>query len=394
MMCVEKLLRANRLAVLLAAALAMGSASGCAAVGPWRSSSTPASPPTQVPEIEHAQKTLERNHGNYVVIDLDVNELRFMDGERVLWSAKVGTGTGLRLRGEGTEWEFSTPNGVFFVQYKEENPVWILPDWYFVKNKRPIPPQESDQRRMPGALGDAAVYLSDEIAIHGTDKPELLGQRVSHGCIRLSNEHAKRLFHNVQIGTPVLIVGGEDLAPPDSVPIPTNPGAPRNRQPNPLLRMTTAQLFQRLDREIARADTSFAWTQTASVLITRGISDDSLALRGILQRAGRTQNAAFEREYATFLADAFTRGSLRAIVSLARIDAASRQRAAGAIVEATMDSYHGALDEPGAPWPTRRVPPWRLGPDGTRGWKALAVAEEAYRTTRGTSRIVLRTGGE
>lgn len=362
-------------------------ASGCATL-PWDDPPPPPRSPSPVPQAEITPEALQRSGGKYVVIDLDVNELRFMDGDLLLWSAPVGTGTGLTLRGASSEWDFSTPNGVFYVKYKEENPVWILPDWYFVKNKRPIPSEDSPQRRLPGALGVAAVYLNEEIAIHGTDRPELLGLRVSHGCIRLSNENALRLFHNVQIGTPILIVGGEHLTADSASVVNTTPGTPRNRPPNPLLGMSTEDLFRRLDRQIQAADTSAAWTQTASVLISRGISDDSLALRGILSRAGRTQNERFEREYATFVADAFSRGSLRAVVSLARIDAAARQRAAEAIVRAVMDSFHGPLDQPGAPWPTSRVPPWRLGPDGTRGWKALELAEENYRTTRGTTRIV------
>mgnify|MGYP002032576303 CR=1 FL=1 len=30
-------------------------------------------------------------------------------------------------------------------------------------------------------------------------------RRVSHGCIRLTNEHAHELMHMVEVGTPVLI---------------------------------------------------------------------------------------------------------------------------------------------------------------------------------------------
>lgn len=332
-----------------------------------------------------------RAEGKFVVIDVDQNELRFMDGETVLWSAPVGTGTGFRLRSDSTEWDFSTPDGIFYVQFKEENPVWILPDWYFVKNKLPIPPRDSPTRRKPGALGAAAVYLGHEIAIHGTDKPELLGQRVSHGCIRLSDENAKRLFHNVQIGTPVVITGGEDLPPPDSVATPSNPGTPKKPKANPLLKMSTAELFGRLDRQIEEADESAKWTGTASVLIARGLDDDAPALRGLLARAGQSGNERFEREYATFLADAFSRGSLRAVVSLARIDREERDRAAEAIVKATMDLYHGDPDAPGAPWPTLRVPLSRLGPEGSKGWKALQDAEQAYRETA-APRVLVEAG--
>jgi hypothetical protein len=346
------------------------------------------------------QQTQKRNArdplgGFHVVVDLDVNELRFMDGKQVLWSGLVGTGTGMRLQGSETEWEFSTPNGLFYVQYKEENPVWILPDWWFVKEGRAIPPENSPQRRMPGALGAAAVYISDEIAIHGTDKPELLGQRVSHGCIRLSDENAIRLFHNVQVGTPVLITGGKNLARmrPEDVPKPTNP-RPQARQPNPLARVSTPQLLTRLDRQFASADTSSQWVATTNELIRRGIDTDSLALRGVLVRAGASGHPRVDREFATFLADAYQRGAMRVVVSLARIDAAARQRAALAIVEATMDLYPGELEKQTAPWPTYRVPNWRLGPDGSRGWTALRTAEERYRERPPGVRLVMGGGEE
>jgi hypothetical protein len=349
------------------------------------------------PEQGETQKTNTRDPlgGFHVVIDLDDNRLRFMDGKQVLWSGLVGTGTGLRLQGSETEWEFSTPNGLFHVQYKEENPVWILPDWWFVKEGRAIPPENSPQRRMPGALGAAAVYLSDEIAIHGTDKPELLGQRVSHGCIRLSDENAIRLFHNVQIGTPVLITGGKNLARmrQEDVPKPTNP-RPQARQPNPLARVTTPQLLTRLDRQLAAGDTSAQWVATASELIKRGIGDDAIALRGALARAGTARHPRVDREYATFLADAFQRGSMRVVVSLARIEADARERASLAIVEATMDLYPGELEARAAPWPTARVPNWRLGPEGASGWRALHAAEELYRERPPGVRLVMRSERE
>jgi hypothetical protein len=325
--------------------------------------------------IRPAREFLRRAEGMYVVVDLDANELRFHKGDEVIWRAPVGTGTGLRLESESGDWEFSTPNGVFHVQMKELDPVWILPDWHFVKLNLPIPPEQSPVRRQPGALGTAAIYLGDEISIHGTDRPELLGQRVSHGCIRLSNTSALRLFHNVQVGTPVVIVGGVDATEEVT---PSDPGTPRTRRTNPLDRVATAELLRRLDRHLAAAEDSL-WVETASVLIRRGLRDDAMALRGVLARAGTAEDPRVEAEYATFVADAFSRGSPRAVVSLARIDAAARKRAAEAIVEATLRLFPGTLDRPETPWPTRRIPASVLGPEGTRGWDALHEAEQAYR---------------
>ena len=43
------------------------------------------------------------------------------------------------------------------------------------------------------------------VAIHGTNRPSLLGLRVSNGCIRISNAAVQRLWRLAPTGTPVLI---------------------------------------------------------------------------------------------------------------------------------------------------------------------------------------------
>jgi len=43
------------------------------------------------------------------------------------------------------------------------------------------------------------------IGIHGTDEPELLPGRISHGCVRLRNEDILRLARLMPVGTPVTI---------------------------------------------------------------------------------------------------------------------------------------------------------------------------------------------
>jgi lipoprotein-anchoring transpeptidase ErfK/SrfK len=143
--------------------------------------------------------------GRHVRISLEERRLYVMEGEQVVWSALVGVGTGETLATAGRSWEFSTPRGVFQVQRKERDPVWFLPDWVFVKRGEPIPSDDSPRRRAEGMLGAAALYLSPEIAIHGTDEPELLGHEVSHGCIRMSNEDVRRLYREMDVGSPVLI---------------------------------------------------------------------------------------------------------------------------------------------------------------------------------------------
>jgi lipoprotein-anchoring transpeptidase ErfK/SrfK len=43
------------------------------------------------------------------------------------------------------------------------------------------------------------------VGIHGTDEPQLLGQAVSHGCVRVSNTTARHLESLAPLGTPIWI---------------------------------------------------------------------------------------------------------------------------------------------------------------------------------------------
>ena len=143
--------------------------------------------------------------GRYIVVSLAEHRLYLMEEERVIWSALVGTGTGTRLEGAGQKWEFSTPRGMFRVQRKEKDPRWYVPDWAYLERGVPIPEAGSEERWEEGMLGTTALFLGEGIALHGTNKPELLGQNVSHGCIRMTNEAARQLYHEVEVGTPVFI---------------------------------------------------------------------------------------------------------------------------------------------------------------------------------------------
>jgi hypothetical protein len=66
----------------------------------------------------------------------------------------------------------------------------------------------------PYALGTSAYAptLSEwpgggVVGIHGTDEPQLIPGRPSHGCIRMRNEDITRLWHMIALGTPIEVVG-------------------------------------------------------------------------------------------------------------------------------------------------------------------------------------------
>lgn len=342
------------------------------------------------PSVPAVDSVLVRSNPSlYVLVDLDRNELRLMSRDRVLWSAPVGTGTGLSLEGEkGQSWEFSTPTGTFFVQLKERNPVWIRPDWYYVKNNLPIPPADSPERYIPGDLGPAAIYFGQELAIHGTDKPELLGQRVSHGCIRLENANALRLFHNVQVGTPVVIIGGNSLKEdtsasailpsviPDRGRIPTYL-KPHRETPADSLPATDILLMQ-LSLEKHLFQRSGDWIYTASALIDRSVAGDQAALEGLLRLSTQINYYELEREFSTFLADVYHRSPLHTLPVLGSLEKGTRDHVARLIVRATLDLYSGDLSQPSAPFPSRRLSPTLLDHAGHVGYNALRAAEREY----------------
>lgn len=89
-----------------------------------------------------------------------------LDGSRLyVWSVS----TGRRDR-----W---TPNGSF-------KPFWLHADHYSSKyNRAPMP---------------HSIFFNGDIAIHGTTEVGMLGNRASHGCVRLHREHAAKLFELVQ----------------------------------------------------------------------------------------------------------------------------------------------------------------------------------------------------
>jgi len=57
-----------------------------------------------------------------------------------------------------------------------------------------------------GILGTRWMGLNyDAYGIHGTNRPWLIGQMVSNGCIRMHNGNAEELFALIIVGTPVYI---------------------------------------------------------------------------------------------------------------------------------------------------------------------------------------------
>jgi len=94
-----------------------------------------------------------------------------------------------------------TPEGLYDIQEKEENPVWNVPDsaWAGSLAGQTIPPGPSN----PIKARWMGIY--EGAGIHGTEETYSLGHAESHGCIRMAIPDVEELYDLVEVGTPVYI---------------------------------------------------------------------------------------------------------------------------------------------------------------------------------------------
>lgn len=96
-----------------------------------------------------------------------------------------------------TEWE--TPEGQFSVIQKSNYPAW----------EHPITGEIVPAGHKNNPLGSHWIgFLSSndgQIGFHGTNEESLIGEAISHGCIRMLNEDIEDLYTYVEIGTTVTV---------------------------------------------------------------------------------------------------------------------------------------------------------------------------------------------
>jgi len=114
-------------------------------------------------------------------IDRSARTLEVWNNRRLVLKTKVAVGR------PGME----TPLGLFYVTWKFVPTAPVLGRYAF---------ETSAYSRLSDWPGGGIV------GIHGTPSPWLLGQAVSHGCVRVSNRDIVRMRALVRLGTPIQIV--------------------------------------------------------------------------------------------------------------------------------------------------------------------------------------------
>jgi lipoprotein-anchoring transpeptidase ErfK/SrfK len=199
--------------------------------------------------------------GTKILVSTNERRLRLVTGRDTLLDVPVGIGMGTDFEYEGRKFRFETPTGRRRVRAKAESPVWTVPDWHYMERatyrnlelvrlkdgdeieledgshlvvkdgqvgrvnhfgnfwaftpgmeiifdgKVFMPPFDTEQRKVPDALGPYKLDMGDGYLIHGTNpfNTDTIGGAVSHGCVRMSNEDIDRLYHLVDTGAAVFI---------------------------------------------------------------------------------------------------------------------------------------------------------------------------------------------
>lgn len=136
-------------------------------------------------------KQVASEYPSYLTLDRATFTLRLWKHLKLAKSYTVAVGM------EGLE----TPEGLYEIQEKEENPVWRVPNsaWAGELAGQTIPPGPSN----PIKARWMGIY--EGAGIHGTEETESLGHAASHGCVRMSIPDVEELYEQVEVGTPIYI---------------------------------------------------------------------------------------------------------------------------------------------------------------------------------------------
>ncbi len=128
-----------------------------------------------------------------IVVDTKNHFLYLMNGDGTALRYGIGVAR------DGFEW-----SGTHRVTNKREWPGWTPPA-AMLKRQPHLPRYMEGGPNNP--LGARALYLGSTLyRIHGTNEPWTIGQNVSSGCIRMTNDDVTDLYERVQMGARVIVI--------------------------------------------------------------------------------------------------------------------------------------------------------------------------------------------
>jgi lipoprotein-anchoring transpeptidase ErfK/SrfK len=146
--------------------------------------------------VSPIQRSTVNYSGNYAPGTIVINT-----GERRLYlvlSNGQALSYGIGVGRDGFRW-----SGTHRITAKKEWPSWTPPAQML--RRRPDLPRHMNGG-VDNPLGARAMYLGSTLyRIHGSNEPETIGQAVSSGCFRMTNEDVTDLYSRVGVGTTVVV---------------------------------------------------------------------------------------------------------------------------------------------------------------------------------------------
>jgi lipoprotein-anchoring transpeptidase ErfK/SrfK len=123
-----------------------------------------------------------------IEVDIVARELYVRRGGQVSETHPVAVGSD----------EWPTRTGEFTIDQVVLNPRWVPPDEAWAEDEDEVEPGDPEN-----PLGVAQLIYDRPRSVHGTNEPASIGQAVSHGSIRVSNDVARDLARQVMEATGV-----------------------------------------------------------------------------------------------------------------------------------------------------------------------------------------------
>jgi lipoprotein-anchoring transpeptidase ErfK/SrfK len=184
------------IAVLIATAALAGIATGASAQGMDMRDIMGGGPNFRGGGSSPIPRTTVSYVGNYapgtVVVDTAERRLYLVlpNGQALRYGIGVGR--------DGFRW-----GGTHRISAKKEWPGWTPPSQML--RRRPDLPRHMNGG-VDNPLGARAMYLGSTLyRIHGSNEPETIGQAVSSGCFRMTNDDVTDLYGRVSVGTTVVV---------------------------------------------------------------------------------------------------------------------------------------------------------------------------------------------
>ncbi len=172
--------------------------------GHWEKYANGIIPKMAEEELVYATKLLNNEFSRFIIVDkASMNVILYSKYGEVEKKYKMACAKNFGTKHKKAD--SRTPEGFFSAEGIYDSTDWLFTDDNGVTSQK------------KGQFGPRFIRLkcpnTSQIGIHGTSAPWSIGNRVSHGCIRITNENILELVELVEIGMPIIVSpGSRDMA--------------------------------------------------------------------------------------------------------------------------------------------------------------------------------------